>query len=124
MPSTNSSSATAHQDLDVELPHIDGVLAATMALMTGYAEHLCEQGNKAHRHLMAQKIVSNLYELAAHPQMSKPLATVLRNLQGHWHTLIALGVLEDAAQTSDSPAVRAATATPSALWMPEHASVQ
>jgi hypothetical protein len=124
-----------HSDIDVELPCIDGMLAGTLALMTGYAEHQCEQGNASCRHLMAKKIVSNLYFLASHPQMPGTMALVMRNLQNHWHTLSALGVLESganaapSAQGGQSPAATASAAQPSvptapALWHAPHASVQ
>jgi hypothetical protein len=57
----------AHGDIDVELPCLDGMLAGTLALMTGYAEHQCEQGNANCRHLMAKKIVSNLTPITDQP---------------------------------------------------------
>ncbi len=101
---------TSRSDTDVELPCIDGMLAGTLALMTGYAEHQCEQGNATRRHLMATKIVSNLYFLASHPQMPSAMALVMRNLQNHWHTLGALGALESGANA--------------VLWHPQHACVQ
>ncbi len=106
-----------HRDIDVELPCIDGMLAGTLALMTGYAEHQCEQGNPSCRHLMAKKIVSNLYFLASHPQMPSTMALVMRNLQSHWHTLSALGALENGASA-------VAESSAPALWHAPHASVQ
>jgi hypothetical protein len=123
-------------DIDVDLPSIDGMLAGTMALMTGYAEHQCEQGNANCRNLMAKKIVSNLYFLVKHPQMSKAMASVMCTLQNHWQTLSALGALEASAdnapgatlgQTSDasSNSVTQHVATPAvALWHADHASLQ
>jgi hypothetical protein len=124
-----------HSDMDVELPCIDGMLAGTLALMTGYAEHQCEQGNATCRHLMAKKIVSNLFFLASHPQMPEAMALVMRNLQNHWHTLSALGALESgagappkahsghSAAPTPSPAHPAGPVAP-ALWHAQHASVQ
>jgi hypothetical protein len=106
-----------HSDIDVELPCLDGMLAGTLALMTGYAEHQCEQGNATCRHLMAKKIVSNLYFLASHPQMPSTMGLVMRNLHDHWHTLSALGALE-----SGAGAVVESSAP--ALWHAPHASVQ
>jgi hypothetical protein len=99
-----------HTPSDIDLPCIDGMLAGTLALMTGYAEHKCEQGNAQSRYLMAKKIVSNLFFLASHPKMPAPLAAVMRNLQMHWHTLAALGALEDNVSTAIDPSI------PSALW--------
>jgi hypothetical protein len=123
----------AHRDIDVELPCIDGMLMGTLALMTGYAEHQCEQGNPRSRDLMAKKIVSNLFFLAAHPSLSVPMAAVMRNLQKHWHTLSALASLEAPAVPSEAAANRPSRAQASqasalsqlqAHWLPEHASVQ
>jgi hypothetical protein len=118
MQPAHTRPAHNHSDVDIDLPCIDGMLAGTLALMTGYAEHQCEQGNAQSRYLMAKKIVSNLFFLASHPQMPAPLAAVMRNLQTHWHTLTALGALE-----SNPPSAAEAT-TPSALWMAQHPSVQ
>jgi hypothetical protein len=126
---------TTHSDIDVELPCIDGMLAGTLALMTGYAEHQCEQGNANCRNVMAKKIVSNLYFLASHPQMPHAMVLVMRNLQNHWHTLSALGALESgdsAAPSADSEQSAASTASLAqpagsavpALWHTQHASVQ
>ncbi len=124
----------AHRDINVELPCIDGMLMGTLALMTGYAEHQCEQGNPRCRDLMAKKIVSNLFFLATHPRLSVPMAAVMRNLQGHWHTLSALTSLESDA-TPGTAQSTVASAEPTSLpntsptksqafWLPEHASVQ
>ncbi len=130
MASHTSPHTAAYNDIDVELPCIDGLLAGTMALMTGYAEHQCEQGNAQCRNLMAKKILSNLHFLATHPRMPQPMAAVLRNLQNHWHTLTALGALEAGGATTTAPsssttANTAATAsTHTAMWLPAHASVQ
>jgi hypothetical protein len=131
-PEQPSHPRATHSDIDVELPCIDGMLAGTLALMTGYAEHQCEQGNATCRNLMAKKIVSNLFFLASHPQMPKTMALVMRNLQNHWHTLSALGVLESGASAGpggQSAAPTASTAQPAsvaapALWHAQHACVQ
>jgi hypothetical protein len=115
-------------DLDVELPSIDGMLAGTMALMTGYAEHQCEQGNATCRNLMAKKVVSNLCFLVRHPQMPKAMASVMCTLQNHWQTLSALGALEAGADhVPVGKAVQtgnAAATPPVALWHADHASLQ
>jgi hypothetical protein len=57
MASSFTPPLAMHQDMDVDLPCIDGLLAGTLALMTGYAEHQCEQGNANRRNLMAKKIL-------------------------------------------------------------------
>jgi hypothetical protein len=131
----NVETPHTHRDIDVELPCIDGMLVGTLALMTGYAEHQCEQGNPRCRDLMAKKIVSNLFFLATHPNLSAAMAAVMRNLQGHWHTLGALSSLEnDGTTAARSASTSTAAATTSAqqdaaqrqpaFWLPEHASVQ
>ncbi len=122
MAHPDSSHSAQHADVDVELPCIDGLLAGTLALMTGYAEHQCEQGKADSRHLMAKKVVSNLFFLTTHPQIPTAFAAVLRNLQSHWHTLSALGGLE--AQQAQRQIAPGASASPAPLWLPEHASVQ
>jgi hypothetical protein len=124
MASHTSPQPGAYNDIDVELPCIDGLLAGTMALMTGYAEHQCEQGNAHCRNLMAKKILSNLHFLATHPRMPQPMAGVLRNLQNHWHTLTALGALEAGATTAATTATSPTASAHKAMWLPAHASVQ
>ena len=126
MASSFTPASATHQDMDVELPCIDGLLAGTLALMTGYAEHQCEQGNASRRNLMAKKILSNLHFLVAHPSMPQAMACVMRNLQNHWHTLAALGSLEANAPREPLHTAQATTPASTApeLWMPAHASVQ
>jgi hypothetical protein len=127
-PNVPAGPDTSHQDMHLELPCIDGLLVGTFALMTGYAEHQCDQGNARCRHLMAKKIVSNLLFLSSHPQMPKAMAAVMCNLKNHWHTLSALSALESKQGASDSPdAVKPHTASPPtapALWHSAHPSVQ
>lgn len=141
-PSHPDPSGTHDQDLHVELPCIDGMLAGTLALMTGYAEHQCDQGSAHCRSLMAKKIVSNLFFLSSHPQMPTAMAAVLCNLQKHWHTLSVLSQLEDQqlaradshqsrAQSAQAapvalPIASSRPATPAApvFWHNQHVSVQ
>lgn len=135
-PEQPRAANTVHHDIDVELPCIDAMLMGTLALMTGYAEHQCEQGNPRCRDLMAKKIGSNLFFLASHPRLSAPMAAVMGNLQRHWHTLSARTSLESSAAASsgcaDAPLPaqeRQATrldspAQPQAFWLPEHSRVQ
>ena len=134
-PAESEAHAASHHDIHVELPCIDGMLMGTLALMTGYAEHQCEQGNPLCRDLMGKKIVSNLQFLATHPRLSPPMAAVMRNLQGHWHTLSALTSLESSAgaptKAASPPSCHLrqperpdSAQRPQAIWMPEHLSVQ
>jgi hypothetical protein len=117
----DSTNSPACHDITVELSSLDAVLASTLALMTGYAQHQCEHGNVQCRHSMAHKIATNLASLTTHPSLSQPMATVMRHLQGHWRTLLALDQLET--RCSQSPDARAAS-TVSALWLPPHSSMQ
>ncbi len=114
-------------DVDIDLPCIDGMLVGTLALMTGYAEHQCEQGNAHRRNLIAQKVVSNLLFLASYPCIPPPMALAMRNLQNHWHTLTALGALEEKAGRNASSVPRAAvvrSAVPAALRVAQPTIVQ
>jgi hypothetical protein len=121
MHRSNTTRPCTNQDINVELSSLDAVLASTLALMTGYAQHQCEQGDAQCRHSMAHKIASNLASLTSHPKLSQSMAMVMRHLQGHWHTLLALDQLET--RCSQSPDARAAS-TVAALWLPPHSSVQ
>ena len=126
MLTSNNPCAARHRDIQIELPHMDGLLAGTMALMTGYAEHQCDLGNAERRKQMAKKIATNLTELAMHPCMTVTLAMVMRNLQAHWHTLTSLDALEAMQVQNKSKLRHSASAEPSAqaVWHPEHSSVQ
>lgn len=94
MAQKHFSADAQHQDINVDLPCVDGLLVGTLALMTGYAEHQCDQGNAHCRSMMAKKITANLDSLAQHPRIAAPMAAVMHKLQSHWHTLAALGALE------------------------------
>lgn len=66
---------------EYSLPSAEALLAGTLALMTGYAQHKedCEI-----RPLMAGKLVRNLTALAAHPAISEPMKAMLTRLLEHW----------------------------------------
>lgn len=68
-------------DEEYTLPSVEALLAGTLALLTGYAQ---SAPDCAHRPLMARKVVSNLFFLAAHPQLSAPMQTLLGNLRTRW----------------------------------------
>lgn len=70
-------------DEEYELPTLDALVAGTLALMTGYA-HAPAEG--AHRPLMARKLVSNLFFLSEHPQLSPPMRCLLARLRTRWQT--------------------------------------
>jgi hypothetical protein len=85
-----------HADEEYSLPPVEALLAGTLALMTGCAQH---SGPVCQRELMVGKVVSNLTELAQHPALSQP-----RRSHG-WH---------DAAAGAPHPAVRGAVSPASA----------
>ncbi len=63
------------------LPSVEALMAGTLALLTGYAQ---SAPGCAHRPLMARKVVSNLFCLSEHPQLSAPMQTLLSNLRTRW----------------------------------------
>jgi hypothetical protein len=74
-----------HDDPSSALPCAGGLLAGTLALMTGWAE--CSDG--ARRVLMARKIASNLFFLREHPQLPGGLRLVVAKVHAHWVELAA-----------------------------------
>lgn len=62
------------------MPSAEAMLAGTLALMTGYAQHQ----DAGVRSLMARKVVSNLFFLSGHPHLSDAFRTMLVNLRGRW----------------------------------------
>ncbi|MFW5330417.1 hypothetical protein [Hydrogenophaga sp. ZJX-1] len=65
----------------VHLPSVEALTAGTLALMTGYAQAPADCPNRS---LMARKLVSNLFFLSGHPQVSPPMRTLLANLRTRW----------------------------------------
>lgn len=75
---------------DETLPSVEAVLAGTLALMTGVAEHPLKGMRPLEvRRLMAGKVVDNLLELGSHPQLSDPMRRVMRKLCCHWQRIAA-----------------------------------
>jgi hypothetical protein len=68
-------------DEDYELPSADALMAGTLALMTGYAQ---TAPGDDHRCLMARKLVSSLFFLSEHPQVSPHMRRLLANLRTRW----------------------------------------
>lgn len=68
-------------DEEYTLPSVEALMAGTLALLTGYAQ---SAPDCAHRPLMAKKLVSNLFFLSGHPQLSAPMQTMLSNLRTRW----------------------------------------
>jgi len=71
------------------LPCAIGLLAATLALMTGHAAPTPEASvdRTTLQRLTARKIVSNLFFLQQHPQLPPGLRQVASQLQGRWQPL-------------------------------------
>lgn len=97
-------------DEEYVLPSVDALMAGTLALMTGYAQ---APADGAHRPLMGKKLVSNLFFLAQHPQVSPAMRCMLGNLRTRW-----LQALE-----ADGPPVRREP-TPAASLHEAHGTLQ
>lgn len=63
------------------LPSVDVLIAGTLALMTGYAQAAPECPNRT---LMAKKLISNLFFLANHPNVTPTMCCMLCNLRTRW----------------------------------------
>jgi hypothetical protein len=70
-----------------ELPCLEGVLAGTLALMTGYSQALQAALDPQHRLAMGGKIHDNLSLLLDHPQLSLGFRQVLLGLQRRWDSM-------------------------------------
>jgi len=68
-------------DEEYTLPSVEALMAGTLALLTGYAQ---SAPDCVHRPLMAKKVISNLFFLSGHPQLSAPMQTMLANLRTRW----------------------------------------
>lgn len=72
-------------------PCAEGMLAATLALMTGFAEHCAHpdaaSGKPAVPRLLAAKAASNLFFLSGNPALSEPMRATLWRLRAHWEAL-------------------------------------
>jgi hypothetical protein len=95
---------SCHPDEEYALPPTEALLAGTLALMTGCAQH---SGPVRHRELMVGKVVSNLTELSQHPALSAPMRLLLGRLSARW--LLELGL---------------ETPSPGLTPMPEHRTLQ
>lgn len=87
-PSVPAASA----DDGIALPCDQALLAATLALMTAYANP-CPAARvdaATQRRLMARRIVSNLFFLREHPALGPGMRQVVGAVHGHWVTLARL----------------------------------
>ena len=83
------------------LPTVEALMAGTLALLTGYAQ---SEPDSSQRPPMAAKLVSNLWALAQHPDLSDPMRAMLGNLRTRWQLELERHL----------PSSRAITPTP--LW--------
>lgn len=99
-------------DDEVVLPAAEALLAGTLALMTGYAEHRPPAPptpgeppvDCAGRHLLAAKVASNLFFLSEHPLLSPAFRSTLWRLRAHWQTLERCAALPPPAAAARAPA--------------------
>jgi len=96
---------SSHFDEEYTLPPTEALLAGTLALMTGCAQH---SGPVRQRELMVGKVVSNLTELSQHPALSPPMRLMLGRLSARW--LLELGSV--------------AAPSPGLTPLPEHRTLQ
>lgn len=75
-------------DEEYVLPSVEALMAGTLALMTGYAQ---AAAGDLHRSLLARKLVSNLFFLSEHPQVSPHMRCMLANLRTRWQLEVEQG---------------------------------
>jgi len=77
---------TEHDDDRLETPCAFGLLAATVALMTRYADPApdAKVDVAKMRNLLARKIVSNLFFLQHHPSVPAHFGVVMAQAHQHW----------------------------------------
>ncbi len=87
---------TEHDDDRLETPCAFGLLAATVALMTRYADPAPDAKVDVDkmRNLIARKIVSNLFFLQHHPSVPAHFGQVMAQAHQHW-----VGISRDPAAT-------------------------
>jgi hypothetical protein len=94
---------------ETRAPCAEGMLAATLALMTGFAEHCAHpeiaSAKPAVPRLLAAKAASNLFFLAGNPALSEPMRATLWRLRAHWEAL-------EQGRTPEAPEVRACAVAP------------
>lgn len=88
-----------------ELPSLEALLAATLALMTGYSQALQAELHPQQRLLMGAKIGSHLERLSEHVGLSEGFRRIALGLQARWQ-------LMSACTAQSQPRQRAADAAP------------
>lgn len=93
-----------HDHDELQTPCAFGLLAATVALMTRYADPAPDAtiGADKMRNLLARKIVSNLFFLQHHPSVPPAFGQVMAQAHQHW-----VGIARQP-QATHPPAVSAA----------------
>ena len=127
--STHAIAGPPESDEGTELPSAEALVAATLALMTGYAEHCttprttptaprAARRGEALPRLLAAKVVSNLFFLAEHPALSAPLRSTLWRLRSHWAAVERGAGAEPAVAVAAGDACGAAASA----WLPASAT--
>jgi hypothetical protein len=94
------------KDEEHELPCAEGLLAASLALMTGYAD---PQACPRHKPLLARKVAETLATLCDHPLLNPNFRAVLWGLSQRWQQRCEAESREGAATASSH---RSETAVP------------
>ncbi|WP_157269528.1 hypothetical protein [Azohydromonas aeria] len=74
-------------DPEAQVPSLDALMAATLALMTRWADPVpqsCPEQTRRMRSLLARKIVSNLFFLQHHPAMGEQMGLIVANAHRCW----------------------------------------
>lgn len=74
-------------DSEAQVPSLDALIAATLALMTRWADpppQSCPEQTRRMRSLLARKIVSNLFFLQHHPAMGEQMGLIVANAHRCW----------------------------------------
>jgi hypothetical protein len=124
-----AGAALPSDDFEAELPSAEALLAGTLALMTGVAEHpLKGMQPLKMRQLMAAKVVSNLFFLAEHPHCSAPFRAMLLRLRMHWQRVAGPDALRACGDTqcdsSDGQCTDSDAPAPGPHWHAPPARVQ
>lgn len=108
-PAPGASQLAEDGAMEADLPCAAGLMAATLALMTAWAEP--EPGDRCEaarlRTLFARKLACNLSQLREHPDIAHPLQQVIARLHQRW-VLIALGADDRTPATPLAPHPRPA----------------
>lgn len=106
-PPDHDAPAMGRDDNDegLPLPCPHGLMAATLALMTRWAvpEPGCRLAQPDLRHILARKVVSNLFFLQQHPQVPPGLRRVAQGLHTQWLPLTVADTAHPASADTTGP---------------------